>query len=226
MNYLVVTTKSWNYDFFEKIKAEDVKNQWFLITDKNELTLERVRTINPRYIFFPHWSWIIPKELYKNFECVVFHMTDLPYGRGGSPLQNLVVRGHTSTVLTALRVDEGLDTGDVYTKRAVSLEGKAEEIYKRVSALSFTIMRELVAHPLVPVPQSGEVVEFKRRKPEDGTIAHCQDLQSVYDYIRMLDAEGYPRAFLETDTFRLEFDTAEYHNQEIIARVKIIKKNI
>ncbi len=26
------------------------------------------------------------------FECVCFHMTDVPYGRGGSPLQNLIIR--------------------------------------------------------------------------------------------------------------------------------------
>jgi len=36
-------------------------------------------------------------------------MTDVPYGRGGSPLQNLIVRGHTETKLTALRCVRDLD---------------------------------------------------------------------------------------------------------------------
>ncbi len=56
-------------------------------------------------------------------------MTDLPYGRGGSPLQNLIQRGHTSTMLTALRCGAGLDTGDVYLKQPLSLHGSAEEIF-------------------------------------------------------------------------------------------------
>jgi len=37
--------------------------------------------------------WIILKEIFENYEIILFHMTDLPYGRGGSPLQNLIVRG-------------------------------------------------------------------------------------------------------------------------------------
>ena len=211
---------------FQKLQAEDTANQWFLITDKNELTLEKVRAINPRYIFFPHWSWIIPGDLYNNFECVVFHMTDLPYGRGGSPLQNLIVRGHTATKLSAIRVADGMDTGDIYTKRDLPLDGKAEDIYARASNVSFELIRDIIAANPIPVPQTGEVVEFKRRKPGEGTIENCESLESVYDYIRMLDAEGYPRAFLETSTCRLEFDSAEYSGEEIIARVKIIKKII
>ncbi len=36
--------------------------------------------LKPRYVFFPHWSHIIPQDIYENFECVIFHMTDFPFG--------------------------------------------------------------------------------------------------------------------------------------------------
>jgi hypothetical protein len=56
-------------------------------------------------------------------------MTDVPFGRGGSPLQNLIVRGRRETKLTALRMSREFDAGPVYMKEPLSLEGGAEEIY-------------------------------------------------------------------------------------------------
>ena len=58
-----------------------------------ELTRAALEQAKPRYVFFPHWSHIIPEDIHGAFECVIFHMTDLPFGRGGSPLQNLIARG-------------------------------------------------------------------------------------------------------------------------------------
>ena len=43
-------------------------------------------------------------------------MTDLPFGRGGSPLQNLIVRGFEETMTSAIKVTKGIDTGDIYLK--------------------------------------------------------------------------------------------------------------
>jgi len=66
----------------QKFKKEnESKYNTTIITNKDELTFEKVKLINPEYILFPHWSWIIPKEIFENFTCVVFHMTDLPFGR-------------------------------------------------------------------------------------------------------------------------------------------------
>ena len=50
-------------------------------------------------------------------------------------------------------------------------------------------------------------------------------MQQIFDYIRMLDAEGYPKAFLETENLRLEFSSADFNsNQELHAKVKINKR--
>ena len=57
-----------------------------------------LKKITPRYIFFLHWDWRVPHVIWQQHECVCFHMTDVPYGRGGSPLQNLILEG-TMTIL-------------------------------------------------------------------------------------------------------------------------------
>ena len=84
---------------------------------------------------------------------------------------------------------------------------------------------EIINKSLQPQSQEGEVVEFKRRKKEDGNIMKLETIKEMYDYIRMLDCEGYPNAFLEIENFRFEFSRASFKDDQIIkADVRIIKK--
>lgn len=221
--YIVATIKDWNIKNFHKI-ASEVKANWHLITNREDLTLEKIKQLKPRYIFFPHWSWIIPKEVYSRFDCVVFHMTDLPFGRGGSPLQNLIVRGIYETKISAIKVIEELDAGPVYLKRNLCLHGSAEEIFIRASDITFDMIKSIVENEPSPAEQEGEPVIFKRRTPAESRIPDVRDLNKVFDWIRMLDAEGYPNAFIETENLRLEFSKAALKSGHILADVKIMLK--
>ena len=186
---------------------------------------QRSISISPVKIFIPHWSYIIPSAIFERYECIVFHMTDLPYGRGGSPLQNLIVRGLTATKLSALRVEVGLDTGPVYLKMDLSLSGTAEEIFVRVNKLVGKMIVEIIQNNLQPVPQEGDPVVFKRRKPEQSDMSGLEKLEEIFDYIRMLDADGYPHAYIEKGEFRYEFTRASIKaDGSIVADVKITKK--
>jgi methionyl-tRNA formyltransferase len=88
------------------------------------------------------------------------------------------------------------------------------------------MITEIITDDIKPVPQFGEVTEFKRRKPEESNLINLSDIEKVYDYIRMLDCEGYPNAFIETPFFKIEFTDANFDsNTKIInANVRIFKK--
>jgi len=218
--YLVASTKSWNRRIFDETISA-FPGEWHFVDGPGALTLERVESLSPRYLFFMHWSWKVPLEITSNYECVCFHMTDVPYGRGGSPLQNLIVRGHRRTRLTALRMEQGLDSGPVYFKEDLCLEGSAEEIFIRASRLTARMIRRIIEEQPVPRPQSGEAVIFRRRSPDESEIDRLPDLQALHDFIRMLDAEGYPRAFLEHEGFRYEFSRAALGSGRVVADVTI-----
>ncbi len=222
--FALVTEKSWHTSMIDQLGVRN-NEHWIHISTKNNFTLEQLRSNNIDKVFIPHWSYIIPEEIWSNFECIVFHMTDLPYGRGGSPLQNLIVRGHKETQISALRVNEGIDTGDIYLKRPLSLEGTAQEIFLRAVPIIREMVEKIIDENIIPKPQTGEPVVFKRRKPNEGNIGELEDIKKVYDFIRMLDVEGYPPAFLETKHFRFEFTVATINdNKEISANVKIVRK--
>ena len=222
--FLLLSEKSWHNDMFHAL-AVSLPGEWIRINRKEEFTEELLSRLQPDIIFIPHWSYIIPPAVFEKFVCIVFHMTDLPFGRGGSPLQNLIVLGFKETVISALRVEEGLDTGDIYLKKKLSLHGTASEIFERSALVVKEMIEEIIKYKLLPVPQNGEPVTFKRRGKKDGDISTLDDMEKVYDYIRMLDCEDYPNAFLETDQFRFEFSSAALtKDNSITANVRIIKK--
>lgn len=209
----------------ERLKSTFGQHRWLLINAKQDFNQTTLREIRPELIFIPHWSYIISKEIYSNFTCVAFHMTDLPFGRGGSPLQNLIMRGISETMVTAFKVDDGIDTGDIYLKKRLSLLGTAEEIYIRTTSIIYSMILEIIESELKPTPQKGEIVKFKRRTPMESKIPDLKRITDVYDCIRMLDAEGYPKAFIEFGEFKLEFSRASLKADDtILADVRIVKK--
>ncbi|EOB3231414.1 hypothetical protein ACIJAO_001415 [Campylobacter upsaliensis] len=83
MQVLIASLKKWNQKNFKTLQKIYPEINFYFIDKREDLTLKNLAKIKPRYIFFPHWSFIIPKEIYEKYECVVFHMSDLPFGRGG-----------------------------------------------------------------------------------------------------------------------------------------------
>ena len=220
--FIVASCKVWHQAGFDRIR-EELPADWAWVSDPDQLT-NAVTLRKPRYIFFLHWNWWVPEELWRDIECVCFHMADVPYGRGGSPLQNLIVAGNKETKLTALRMVAEMDAGPVYTKRSLALEGRAEQVYKHAGSISFEVIRWMVVNQPEPVPQQGEPVLFKRRTPEQSRLPSEGTLEALYDHIRMLDAPTYPLAFLDYGDFRLELSYAEPHQDRLEARVRIQRR--
>jgi methionyl-tRNA formyltransferase len=223
---ILVSEKSWHKDLFNKLKKDFKKINWVHIDNKLDFNEIYISKLNPDRIFIPHWSYIIDKSIFNKFECIVFHMTDLPYGRGGSPLQNLIIRGQKTTKISAIKVSNGIDTGDVYLKSELDLSGSAIEIFIRSSLVICNMISEILTTNPKPIPQTGKITNFKRRSPSQGSIINLKKLNEVYDFIRMLDCDGYPRAFVETQSMKFEFSNAKFdkNNNLINANVRIFKK--
>jgi methionyl-tRNA formyltransferase len=221
--YIVAGCKPWNRKVFDE-KISPLPGRWHFIDSKEQLTTEFLSSIKPRYIFFLHWSWLVPEEIFSACDCVCFHMADVPFGRGGSPLQNLILLGLKETRLTALKMVRELDAGPVYLKVPMSLSGSAEEIYIRSSVIASKMIERIIDEEMEPAPQIGEVTEFARRTPDQSEIPEISDLDKLYDFIRMLDADGYPRAFLEYKGYRFEFSKGSLKDGELEATVKVVKQ--
>lgn len=217
---VVAGCKPWHRGIFEK-EICGFPGRWHFVGERHELSAAAMAALAPEQIFLLHWSWKVPDEIVDRYECVGFHMTDLPYGRGGSPLQNLILRGHRRTKLTAFRLTRELDGGPVYGKEELCLAGGAEEILLRAARLAAAMIGRIVATRPEPAPQEGTAVSFSRRTPAESAIPDAKDLDELHDFLRMLDAQGYPRAFLIHRGFRYEFRRAARYDGRIEATVSI-----
>lgn len=218
--YVVASTRIWDSDRAQQLATGADENFVFIGND-SELTFDYLTELSPRHVFFPFWSHRIDRQIYESFECVIFHMTDLPFGRGGSPLQNLIIRGISGTKISAIKCVEELDAGPIYLKRELTLDGPAQEILDRAATIIESMILEIIQTNPQPIAQVGPATLFKRRKPAEGNLNSATSIGQMYDLIRMLDADGYPNAFLELDKFRFEFRNARLSDGKVQAEVSI-----
>ena len=227
-NYnILVTIKPWNIDFFNK-NLNKLYGNWILITKPSNLTTQKLKTINIKNIYFVHWSKMVPKKIYEKYNCISFHMTDLPYGKGGSPLQNLILRKKKITKISAFKMDNNIDGGPIYLKKKLNLSGTAHEIFKRATKVTLGMIKQIESNKFIPKPQRKSKISFKRLARKDNllNLNRIQNLDELYDKIRMVDAPDYPDAYMETKNFILNFSNVKKIKKNLYSSVKIVlKKN-
>jgi len=219
--YVVASCKPWHEIEFLK-HSKKLSGIWKLVSNQKQL-LKVVKKYNPNFIFFLHWNWIVPSKIWETTECVCFHITDLPYGRGGTPLQNLILKKRRKTKVTAFKMVKELDAGPVYLKRNLLLNGTAKQIYVRAGKICWSIIRTMISRNIVPSPQKGKVTKFQRRHAAERILPSTGGLKKIYDFIRMLDAPTYPLAFLKHGKFYLEFSKSKMKRFSVDAKVRITR---
>lgn len=221
MKKILIVSKS---DFFEKkIK----KKNFFFIKKKKKLSLKYLDKIKPSIIFFPHWSYKVNENIIKKYLCIGFHATPLPFGRGGTPIQNMILRGFSRTKLCAIKLEKKYDSGAIYKTMPVSLKGSGSEIFQRLYLCILKIIKKFSIKLPKPKKQIGKPTYFQRRKPSDSKIEKNYKFIELFNFIRMLDIneKNYPRAYLEAGNFRYEFLNAKKTRHLIKANVVIKKIN-
>lgn len=221
---VIATSHVWDRNALSKF-VKQIDRKVVILQNKDQIKRKRLDRLKPAFIFFPHWSWAIPEDIWHNYRCIVFHMTDLPLGRGGSPLQNLIIRRYPNTKISAIAVNSSIDGGPVYLKHNLSLAGSAQEIYRRAFRTILFMIGKIIKEMPNPKKQVGKVVLFKRRSINQSYLPETASIQQLYDFIRMLDAESYPRAFLNHGDFLLVLSKARLNSGKISANVTIQKKD-
>jgi methionyl-tRNA formyltransferase len=109
-------------------------------------------------------------------------------------------------------------------KRNVHLNGNAEDIYKRIEIIALKMAIKIAKMKNINfIKQLGKVSYFKRRKSEDSNLELIKNsnLPKIYDFIRMLDAVGYPKAFLKIGDKKITLNNAIMSKKSISGYFKI-----
>ncbi len=220
MVYLFCAYRDWAILLYQKLvkKHKDL----ILLDNPKKLTVTYLKKIKPSLIFFPDWSWIISGDIIKNYQCICFHESNLPKFRGGSPIQNQIIRGMKKTKTTAFIMNEKLDGGDILLQKDLSLDGTLDEIFSRMIENDYFLINRIIEGKFRRRKQTGKSTTFKRRKPEESELETLDySKKYIYNFIRML-ADPYPNAYIKFGKKKIVFKDAKYDGKKLEFRGEII----
>src|ERR1019366_2968872 len=132
------------------------------------------------------------------------HGSLLPKYRGAGPIQWAILNGETRTGVTTMRIDAGLDTGDMLLKTEIEIgpDENAVELGARLAAVGADLLVEtlagLAAGTIVPEQQDSSQATYARLlKKEDGMVDWSLPAQAIHNRVRGL--QPWPGAYT---TFR------------------------
>jgi len=166
--------------------------------------------------FFLGYSRIVDQEIlakYKNN--LVVHESNLPKGRGWSPLTWQIIEGKNKIPITLIEAAKEVDSGRIYNKKWLFLNGNEliPEIRKKQAETTFELCREFVKkYPnsaTTSKPQKGTATFYCRRRPENNKINPSKSIKEIFNLLRTADNERYPAFFnLKGKRFNILLETA------------------
>lgn len=163
---------------------------------------EKLESIRPDAILVVAYGRIIPPWMLELpvLGNINLHGSLLPKYRGAAPIQWAVANGETVTGVTTMRLDEGLDTGDMLLAHSVPIGpgDTAPELFRTLAAVGAELLvetlRGLGDGTVVPVPQDhSQATLAPVLTREDGRIDFTQPAQAIYD--RWRGFQPWPGAY-------------------------------
>jgi methionyl-tRNA formyltransferase len=134
---------------------------------------------------------IIPLPLLEQVPMVNLHFSLLPRWRGAAPVERAILAGDEQTGVCLMKLEEGLDTGPVYARRAVPIGHDTDLTALRAVLVEVgsTLLVESLAAGVagLPVPQvqEGEVTIASKLTPEDVHLHWEQDAVQLHRVVRL-----------------------------------------
>jgi methionyl-tRNA formyltransferase len=100
------------------------------------------------------------------------------------------------------------------------LEGKISEIFFNLASSVEKLILRIVHENPKPIPQAGEIVEFKRLKADDNELDFSLMPEELFDRVRMVDGLDYPKAFKKIGKYKMKFSNALMKDGKLYANVE------
>jgi methionyl-tRNA formyltransferase len=153
----------------------------------------QLTTLNPDAIVVVGYGRIIPQWMIDlpRFGNINLHASLLPKYRGAAPIQWAIAQGETVTGVTTMRIDAGLDTGDILQQRELPIhrEDTAESLSPRLAAIGADLLVEtlqaLQEGSIHPQPQDNSRATLAPiLKKEDGITDFSRPAEEIFNRIR------------------------------------------
>jgi len=162
---------------------------------RHESFLDELRRLTPDLIAVAAYGQILPESILNlpRYGCINVHTSLLPKYRGAAPIQWAILNDDSETGVTIMKMDVGLDTGDILTqdKTRIQAEDTAQTLHDRLARMGaealLRTIPEYVAGRINSRPQPVEGASYAPKiKKQDGRIDWTQTARSVWNRVRGL----------------------------------------
>ncbi len=174
--------------------------------------IETVREMNPDVIVVVAFGQILPKALLDipAHGCINIHASLLPRYRGAAPINWCIINGETETGVTTMRMDVGLDTGDMLLKKTTPIDPDEDttSLHDRLSLMGAEALHETLdlmsRGMLVPEKQEDSLSCYAPMlKKEDGLIDWTRDPLTIRNLVRGMNPWPGAFTFLEGKSLKI-----------------------
>jgi methionyl-tRNA formyltransferase len=192
--------------------------------------IEQLKGLRPEAIIVFAYGKLIPKWLLElpRYGCLNIHASLLPKYRGAAPIQRAIMNGERVTGLTIMKMDEGLDTGDIILQKKIEIletdtSGTlAQKMANEAPKLMLTALAGLEGRRLKPQPQDHQRATLAPKiEKVEMQIDWCKPAFEIRNLIRALNPR--PGAFTQINGKRLKIWSAEVVKEQADDPGTIIK---
>ncbi|QSZ42265.1 methionyl-tRNA formyltransferase [Sulfurimonas aquatica] len=155
---------------------------------RDEDTVAQLLRIECDYIVVAAYGQILPREILDHAPCINLHASILPQYRGASPIQQTLLNDDKSTGVTAMLMEEGLDTGDILKIDRVDVpkDMMVETLFDRLTEVAVNLTIDVLENftKYTPVKQNDdESTHCKKITKQDGEVTFS-DAHEIYNKYR------------------------------------------
>ena len=184
---------------------------------KSEQDIEQLRNLKPDVIVVAAYGLILNKAVLESPKhvCLNIHPSKLPRWRGAAPIQRTIFSGDKDTAVCIMKMDEGLDTGDILLKRNFDLDEKitAYKLHDKCAEIGGDMTLEALdlieQDKAVFTKQTEEgLVYAEKLTPDDELINFADDVFKISCQIRALSPK--PSAYFKFKCEIIKILEADY----------------
>jgi len=182
-------------------------------TLRNTDIQEEILSCKPDFIIVAAYGQILPKEILDICPCINLHASILPKYRGASPIQTAILKGEELTGVTAMLMEEGLDSGDILSLRFVKAKGKrVDTLFGEISLAAAKLTIEVLENydSIKPIKQfDAEATYCAKIRKNNGLFSFEQSALEIYQ--KYLAYTPWPGIFLQSGLKIKEIKVADAH---------------
>ncbi|NLN14156.1 MAG: methionyl-tRNA formyltransferase [Tissierellia bacterium] len=158
-------------------------------------SIERLKVIKPDFLVVVAYGQILRREVLDipKFECINVHASLLPKYRGAAPINWAIINGEEETGVTIMKMEEGLDSGDMISKAKVTIldEDDAISIHDKLSQLGADLLvstlLDIKENKAKYTPQDHEEASYAPMLHKDrGKIDWNMSAREIFNLVRGL----------------------------------------